>query len=190
MLEMGVSHMKVIFLDVDGVLNCQNSKTDCNGIMGVDDEKVDNLKMLVDSTKAKIVLTSSWRTGWYKDFKELQGYLADHLDRKLEKAGLFISDKTDDAYVMRGEAITKWLSDKAVENYIILDDEIKDYKRWGLIDRLIKTEFYDDEGGLNKKKAIEAIWKLQNGSLEKELIVDVKKTEMLKTRMQRKEFHE
>ena len=55
---------------------------------------------------------------------------------------------------------------------------------------MIKTEFYDDEGGLNKKKAIEAIWKLQNGSLEKELIVDVKKTEMLKTRMQRKEFHE
>ena len=173
----------MIFLDVDGVLNCQNSKADCNGIMGVDDEKVDNLKMLVDSTKAKIVLTSSWRTGWYKDSKELQGYLADHLDRKLEKAGLFISDKTDDSYVMRGEAIIKWLSDKAVENYIILDDEIKDYKRWGLIDRLIKTEFYDDEGGLNKKKAIEAIWKLQNGSPEKERIVDVKKTDMLKTKI-------
>lgn len=161
--------MKVIFLDVDGVLNCQNSKTSCNGIMGVDDEKVENLKILVDNTKAKLVLTSSWRTGWHKDLKEQQGYLAEHLERKLETAGLSILDKTDDFCVMRGEAITKWLFDNAVDNFIILDDEIWDYERRGLIDRLVKTEFYDDEGGLTKEKAIEAIGKLQNGGTERKL---------------------
>ena len=31
--------MKIIFLDIDGVLNCRNSKASCHGIMGIDDER-------------------------------------------------------------------------------------------------------------------------------------------------------
>ena len=43
-----VDHMKIIFLDIDGVLNCRNSKASCHGIMGIDDEKVKNLKYIKD----------------------------------------------------------------------------------------------------------------------------------------------
>lgn len=32
--------MKIIFLDVDGVLNCQGTKAVCNGIMGISDRVI------------------------------------------------------------------------------------------------------------------------------------------------------
>lgn len=153
--------MKIVFLDIDGVLNCRNSKALCHGIMGIDDEKVKNLKYIIDKTDSKIVLTSSWRTGWKKIHKEQQGYMADYLDKKLEKEKLFITDKTDDFKAMRGEAIMEWLEGKSIENYVILDDEVWDYEKYGLTARLVKTEFYDDNGGLNKDKAIEAVEKLR-----------------------------
>lgn len=152
--------MKIVFLDIDGVLNCRNSKASCHGIMGIDAEKVKNLKYIIDKTASKIVLTSSWRTGWQKIHKEQQGYMVDYLDKKFKKEKLFITDKTDDFTAMRGEAIMKWLEGKSIENYVILDDEVWDYEKYGLTDRLVKTEFYDDNGGLNKNKAREVIEKL------------------------------
>lgn len=38
--------MKIIFLDIDGVLNCHNSKSDCNGRLGIDEDKVKRLKKI------------------------------------------------------------------------------------------------------------------------------------------------
>ena len=61
--------IKIIFLDIDGVLNCRNSKPSCFGIMGVDNKKVEVLKSIVDKSGAKIVLISSWRIGWKRVFK-------------------------------------------------------------------------------------------------------------------------
>lgn len=47
--------MKIIFLDIDGVLNYENSKSK------VEEEKVKLLKEIVDKTGAEIVLSSDWR---------------------------------------------------------------------------------------------------------------------------------
>lgn len=149
--------MKVIFLDIDGVLNCKNSKSSCCGLMGIDDKKVELLKSIVDKSNAKIVLTSSWRTGWEKIRKGQQSYTADYLDRKLRKYRLCITDKTDDYIAMRGEAIIKWLDGKNVENYVILDDEVWDYEKCGFAGKLVKTDFFDNNGGLNETKANEVI---------------------------------
>ena len=55
---------------------------------------------------------------------------------------------------MRGAAIMKWLEGKSIENYVIFDDEGWYYEKCGLTDRLIKTEFYDDNGGLIKIKQL------------------------------------
>ena len=87
--------------------------------------------------------------------------MADYLDKKLKKEKVFITDKTDDFTAMRGEAIMKWLEGKSIENYVILDDEVWDCEKYGLTDRFEKTEFYDNKGGLNKDKAIEAVEKLR-----------------------------
>lgn len=149
--------MKVIFLDIDGVLNCKNSKSSCYGLMGIDNKKVELLKSIIDKSNAKIVLISSWRTGWEKIHKGQQNYMADYLDRKLKRYGLCITDKTDDYIAMRGEAVIKWLDGKNIEAYAIIDDEIWDYENCGLTGRLVKTDFSDDNGGLNESKVNEVI---------------------------------
>ena len=152
--------MKIIFLDVDGVLNCQNSKSNCYGIMGIDDDKVIRLRKIVECTDAKIVLISTWKTNWQKLHKDEQGYMADYLDRKLKRQRLAIMDKTDDYIAMRGEGIDQWLKGRNVESFVILDDEEFDYAKTGIIDRLIKTEFYNDNGGLQEEHIQIAINKL------------------------------
>ena len=49
--------MKVIFLDVDGVLNSQQlfEKSEDAQLISVDEENIKNLKKIVDATGAKIV---------------------------------------------------------------------------------------------------------------------------------------
>ncbi|MFR1854625.1 MAG: HAD domain-containing protein, partial [Beduini sp.] len=56
--------MKIIILDIDGVLNCEYCKIKIDGVHFVMDEKIILLKQLVDRTGAKIVLSSTWRYGW------------------------------------------------------------------------------------------------------------------------------
>ena len=57
--------MKVIFLDIDGVLNSLDCKEKIEGYLFVEDKKIALLKELIDATGAKIVLSSTWRRGWY-----------------------------------------------------------------------------------------------------------------------------
>lgn len=157
--------MKIIFLDIDGVLNCQSSKSSCYGIMGIDDDKVIRLRKIVECTGAKIVLISTWKTNWQKVYKDEQGYMADYLDRKLKRQRLAIMDKTDDYIAMRGEGIVRWLESRNVESFVILDDEEFDYEKVGIADRLIKTNFYNDSGGLQEEHMQPAINKL-NGEVK------------------------
>ena len=49
--------MKVIFLDVDGVLNSLSCKEKIDGYLFVEDEKIALLKELIDHTGAKVVLS-------------------------------------------------------------------------------------------------------------------------------------
>ena len=51
--------MKVIFLDIDGVLNTAETELQSNTIVHIDEFRVKYLKMIVERTGAKIVLTSS-----------------------------------------------------------------------------------------------------------------------------------
>ena len=65
---------KIIFADVDGVLNTWTSQRRlecCHEFSFVDTRKVLRLREIVERTGAQIVLSSSWRTGdhpkafWY-----------------------------------------------------------------------------------------------------------------------------
>ena len=157
--------LKLIFLDVDGVLNCSSTRDVLNGYVGIEDRKVELLKQIVDATKAKIVLISSWKEFWFKDphQKQEQDVSADYLDLKLKNKGLTIIDKTSDFFLGRGEGIRayieqlKWMG-IPVDKFVILDDGQFDYKKTKLTKNLIQTGFLS--GGLKEKHVKRAIEKL------------------------------
>src|SRR4051812_18579144 len=54
--------MKILFLDVDGVLNRVGTKERCpNGCIGVEPDLCARLERVVSSTGCSIVLSSTWR---------------------------------------------------------------------------------------------------------------------------------
>lgn len=151
--------MKVVFLDIDGVLNCEGSRSRCVGYRGIDDKKVENLAKIVKVTGAEIVLTSTWKEDWRKTDKAHQGMMANYLDKKLKKQGLTALDKTRDyvgeRYLSRGEGILEYLTCHEVESYVILDDFQFDYDSCGLTENYVKTDNYN--GGLTEELAEKAI---------------------------------
>ena len=63
--------MFYIFLDIDGVLNDNNTKElTPNGYIGIDSKKVEILAKIVNHYKAQIILTSDWKGCWNKDFAQ------------------------------------------------------------------------------------------------------------------------
>ena len=110
--------MKVIFLDIDGVLNSRDYDARCaltgGDLMRPDPKLVVRLLAAIQPFDAKIVLTSSWR-----------------LDRTI-KWPFPVYDVTPrgDAFGTRAEEIDAWLADDTpclmradVETFVILDDE-------------------------------------------------------------------
>ena len=138
--------MKIIMLDIDGVLNCDASQSRCGAFIGIDNDKVKRLRRIVDATGARIVLVSSWKTAWERFHKDDNGTSGRYLDSKLRREGLHILDKTTDHIWDRGRGILDWISARNVDSFIILDDEEFDYDECGVMSRLVKTSFYD--GGL------------------------------------------
>lgn len=112
--------MKIIFLDVDGVLN---SAKDFYSIELENDKHFDLLKELVDKTGAKIVLSSSWRIGFNPTTHEPDRILA----RKLGERGMFIYDFTPYLTGGRINEIHEWLKKNPVDKFVILDDEEVSY---------------------------------------------------------------
>jgi hypothetical protein len=53
--------MKVIFLDIDGVINCDATPNPRRFPYIVDDRLLKRFRDLVDATQAKVVLSSTWR---------------------------------------------------------------------------------------------------------------------------------
>ena len=153
--------MKIIFLDIDGVLNCSESKSECLGYTGIDNARIKRLKRIVAETNAQIILISTWKEQWFKESynKALQDELANYLDRKLKRERLTILDKTIDIESSRGKGILHSLSKFHVEQFIILDDEEFDYEELKLSPYLIKTEY--SFGGLTEELTEKAINKLK-----------------------------
>lgn len=157
---------KVIFLDVDGVLNCHSTKDECGGYIGIDDKKVSLLKEIVDATGAIIILVSSWKEWWTNNprYKPNQDEMATYLDEKLAKQGLIIRDKTRDGNSFRrGKGILRFIEMQKeigidIRKYVILDDEMFDYLETKMTRHLIRTSF--EQNGLEKKHVRKAIEKL------------------------------
>lgn len=141
--------MKVIFLDVDGVLNCRTSKSYCHDdyvgiIKGIDSDKVKRLAKIVESTGAEIILSSDWKIGWQKYYRISKPSHAKYLDNHLKKKGnLTIKDKTPNingGWDRGLEILTYLKMNKDVDNYVILDDTFfDDFSNKEIIEHLVLT---------------------------------------------------
>ena len=135
--------IKIIFLDIDGVLNGYNWKNltlfrlakifnklsfikKHYDIFGVHESKVKRLAKIVKKTNAKIVMSSSWRYR-YKDtpYNEQTGRLKELSDlfRKYKIEIIGFTPRIEGS--KRDKEILAWLSDHEdeVDKFIILDDE-------------------------------------------------------------------
>jgi len=134
--------MKVIFLDIDGVLNSEQfyidrdhspkAKKMWTKTSHIDAKAVDILNQITNKTDAKIVVSSAWRVG--RTTEELQillksvGVTGEVIDRT--KATSFDG--------IRGEEIQEWISRNKCDSFVILDDESD---MGDLMHRLIKTDW-------------------------------------------------
>ena len=149
---------KVIFLDVDGVLNGKKTKARCQGYIGIDNKKVKLLAKLVNETGATIILSSSWKHYWDKNTKYCDKF-GTYLNKKLQQENLIIADKTyDKKKWRRGEGIADFIYKNNVENFVILDDEAFDFYDCNLYENWIQTDYY--AGGITEEQIDLAIRKL------------------------------
>lgn len=106
--------MRIIFLDVDGVLNTAASFERRHGDV-VDPACVARFNRLIDETGARVVLSSTWRLarGFRTVLRDL-GVRANIVDR----TPYFTDGRR------RGHEIAAWLAaNPGVTSYVILDDE-------------------------------------------------------------------
>lgn len=170
--------MKIIFLDIDGVLNVYPQGRDKWGSI-FHKHLIENLKHIIDNTGAKLVITSTWRNGFIIDDKYvdgLTGLIQMWNDRNLPGDIIGVTPdlmlKTGTT-LQRGVEIDMWMEEyeevkkTKIENYVIIDDdcdmEIHQLDNFVQTSGNVDHEDCVDVGyGLTKKCAIMAIEILNN----------------------------
>ena len=155
--------MKIIFLDIDGVVNCWSTKERApSKVVGVEQRLIAYIKEIVDATGAKIVLSSTWRKDWAFDL--LNGKDWDYLSKEFAKQDLYFLDYTPirrDSN--RGEEIKEWLESTGYDiySYVIIDDDMFDIRDLHE-GHMVQTSFNDGIKPDAVKMAIEILAKEDN----------------------------
>lgn len=114
--------MKIIFLDVDGVLNIMsNSYRTFMKPYGqhIEPHLVQRLNYLMEKTDARIVVSSSWKADMID------------LEKQIVEQGFKYWDRVIDITPyghngMRGKQIEQWLNEYEHDEYVVLEDEPTD----------------------------------------------------------------
>jgi hypothetical protein len=150
--------MKIIFLDIDGVLNSSQYRSQLG--MGyfseiIDRRKMPLLKHIVEETGAEVVLSSTWRKFWNPGEKQSDP-AGQYISDLFREHGLWIYSKTPVLEnAGRSEEIQAWLDQHPyIDGYVILDD--KDFG-WppSLRVRFVQTDLCGD--GLEESQVRQAI---------------------------------
>ena len=154
---------KVMFLDIDGVLNTYATRRflQCSpGSLFVDTRKVLRLRDIVERTGAELVLSSSWRYGAEPNalYVEKYAYLELMAEFRRVRCPLWTDMTPIIPKVNREKEIFAWLYTHDVDNFVILDD-VREELNW-YKDRLVLTSMFD---GLTKERAELAIRMLNEG---------------------------
>lgn len=146
--------MRIIFLDIDGVLNDINLE---KGKL-FRQKAVQVLADIVHQSDATIVLSSTWKR--IKDYSEEKYPDAYHMWQELVNTlaqyGMEIFDVTPDRKGDRPLEIVEWLKiheNLNISSWVSIDDDfsLEDYAKYGVEDHLFRTHFFvckDDIGGL------------------------------------------
>lgn len=148
---------RIIFLDIDGVLNHRDyfrrmPREQQEDIEDIDPDCVACLQRLVNATGARIVISSTWRL--LHELDEIRDVLSRKgLDAKIIAATPALPDKD------RGDEIQKWLDMASVfprkpEGIVILDD---DADMGPLLPWLIQTSFDRGLTDWHVRKAVEML---------------------------------
>lgn len=134
---------KIIFLDFDGVINTEHNQNmlryqgkawqDGHGAF-FDPEAVEQLKRIINATRADIVIESSWKYLGLEAMQEMwrarnmPGRVIDVTPSSVSDSWLLTADLADTAPAMghcKGTEIASWLADNATKDtrYVIIDDE-------------------------------------------------------------------
>lgn len=137
--------MKVIFLDVDGVLNSDSyiEKQLNNPNKGIESEidvaTIKLLKKAIDATNARIVLASSWR----------RVRKCEALEKLFMQYGILLKEKTPYIHGERGLEIKQYLKEhENIDQYLILDDDVFESFDDELMENLILTKLDQDYHGI------------------------------------------
>lgn len=105
--------MNVLFLDIDGVVNCAKTFQRHRGFIGIDPYMAFLVGNMVDDLDLKVVLSSSWKNA-KEGQEEVRRQVCDFIDCTPSLLGDTI----------RGDEIKTWLDKHPeVEKYAILDDD-------------------------------------------------------------------
>lgn len=165
--------MKVIFLDIDGVLvnrasfRLPGSGSGSHAIAHPD--CVAALNRILSTTGAFIVISSVWRKGGVSKIRDiLNGWGV--IEKRVLDCTPDLASKFGEVYVAteRGDEIQAWLDGytrKPIEAFVILDDDadMKHLRR-----KLVQTE---GEHGLTEQDATRAISFLTEASPELSLVI-------------------
>lgn len=158
---------KIIFLDVDGVLNNDETEEKTpSGFVGVSEDLIERLGRIVREQKAEVVLSSSWRLSDENPTEsEKTDYL--YLEEKLASVGVAISGSTPNVRASRrGQEIREYLDSLEEDvGWVVLDDIFfPDFESFGITERLVIT---DGEEGLTDDDAAAAA-EILNGGIRNE----------------------
>ncbi len=104
--------MKVLFLDIDGVVNSRRSSMRAGRIVGIDPDLADRVRRIIAETGCEVVLSSTWRL-WEENVAEVRAEVTPEL------YGLTPSIP----WSPRGDEVAQWLADHPeVTRYAIVDD--------------------------------------------------------------------
>ena len=115
--------MKIIFCDIDGVLNSEYYARKHDDRFEIEERKVKNLKKIVDATGAEVVIVS-----------HLNSFMGFQFDKEriemIRNYGVFpIESLTiNDFFVSKEEMVKRWVIDNDVDKYVIIDDHEDNYE--------------------------------------------------------------
>lgn len=111
--------LKILFLDIDGVVNCAATTQRHGPYIGIDPTMAARVKRIIAETGCKVVLSSTWRHD-VESRAEVKRKVCDFIDRTP-------GSKFNGQW--RGQEVQAWINlcSATIDEYAILDDDADFY---------------------------------------------------------------